>query len=335
MTSKIGEHIQATGHSKAWDIVNGQVTSVDGGPPNIEDILSQVRGLLKYVGEEGVGGVERSELSDLEDEICGEICKLVDVELLEEDTGYHDMATWLGAIERSHPVEVFTTNYDMLIEQALENEGISYFDGFVGAHRPFFDLYSVSNDDLPSRWLRLWKIHGSVNWKIEDDGDTTEIWRSDSVEGQQAVIHPSHKKYDKSRKMPYLALIDRLQAFLSKPDSVLFVIGYSFGDEHLNDVLLQGLQGSPSSAVFAFMYGCLDDNKRIKALSKKRHNLTVLARDAGVVGTRVQRWDTQESEPEDPHISEGVKWEKANGKWEEQMLLGDFREFGRFLKSVT
>lgn len=336
MTAEIDRRAQQEDISESWNSLLESVRDDEEETPNVEDVLSRVRGLLQYVGEQGVGGMGKEELSELEEFICDNICDIVDEGLPEGDTGYHDMATWIGSISRSKPIEIFTSNYDLLVEQALESNDIPYFDGFVGARNPFFDPYTISNDEIPIRWLRLWKIHGSINWVVSGREESNQVLRSESVKGDQAVIHPSHKKYDESRKMPFLALIDRLEGFISKPESVLFITGYSFGDEHINDVIVQGLKGEPSSAAFAFMYGDLEDNSDAIRLAKKQRNFTLLARNGGVVGVDKVEWDNVEDEPEERNPHPGVKWvQDGEGTWCEQLVLGDFREFGRFLKSVT
>ena len=45
-----------------------------------------------------------------------------------------------------------------------------HFDGFVGSREPFFDIASIEQDEIPRRWARLWKLHGSINWQHRDDG---------------------------------------------------------------------------------------------------------------------------------------------------------------------
>jgi len=38
--------------------------------------------------------------------------------------------------------------------------------------------------------------------------------------------------------------IERLSTFLKKDDGVLFICGYSFGDEHINDTIMNALAQS-------------------------------------------------------------------------------------------
>ena len=199
---------------------------------NLEDVLTYVR-TMKEVSSGGgvVRGFTEEELNNLEIEICKTISDAVTKDLPDGDNSYRRLARWVSSIDRSIPVELFTTNYDLLLEQALEEQNVPFFDGFSGSRYPFFDVHSVEGNELPSYWVRLWKLHGSVNWKTTQGG----VCRvSKGVEGSPELIYPSKLKYDQSRKMPFLAMSDRLTNFLLKPHSVLFICGYSFGDEHIN-----------------------------------------------------------------------------------------------------
>ena len=157
--------------------------------------------------------------------------------LPDRKTPYHDLAAWIGSIPRAYGVEVFTSNYDLLMEQALEECSVPYFDGFSGSDRTFFDTPSMEQDTIPSRWARLWKLHGSINWWRTLDGELQR--KAEANEEDIQMIHPSHLKYDQSRMMPYLAMQDRLRAFLGAGQSVLITCGYSFSDWHLNQAILQ------------------------------------------------------------------------------------------------
>jgi len=195
----------------------------------------------------------------------------------------------MGAIARDIAVEVFTTNYDVLIEQALEDARVPYFDGFVGGHRPFFDLRAIEDDAIPSRWARLWKLHGSVNWCFSPD-DQRVTRRAPANGAERRLIHPSHLKYDESRRMPYLGMIDRLRGFLRSPQAVLVLCGCSFGDKHLNEVIAEGLQGNATATSFALLYEPLASYPSAIELTRTTRNLALLARDAGVIGGSQGEW---------------------------------------------
>ena len=274
---------------------------------------------------------------DLDQSICKQVKEVVNQTLPANDTPYHALASWIQAISRDKPVEIFTTNYDLLLEQALEEQRVPYFDGFVGSDSAFLDLESMAEDDLPARWARLWKIHGSVNWWMTK-GEKIRRCR-DNVAGEQLLIYPSHLKYDQSRQMPYYAMLDRLRAFLRSDQCVLISCGYSFADQHINAYIGQGLSGNPNAACVGMIFNDRADAPKAIDLAKRHPNLTLLAADGGVIGTIERNWfSAVEKDPllyypiavaaAGTELSAGrTKAPKNQSKW----LLGDFGAFGKLL----
>jgi hypothetical protein len=218
------------------------------------------------------------------------------------------------------------------MEEALEQNRVPFFDGFVGSRSTFLDIPSMEDGSLPPRWNRLWKIHGSLNWFEGKDG----VIHRGGTHGERTVIYPSHLKYDESRRLPYFCMIDRLRAFFKKPAPVLITCGFSFADQHLNEVLLQGLQGNPSAIVFALLYGNLGSYAEITAAAQNRANLNVLARDEAVIGTRSARW-TKEKDAASCSDSTAVKWSADVHKpplRNAEFVLGDFANFAVFANEL-
>lgn len=203
-----------------------ELKKADRDTSNLEDVLTYIRSMKEVsTGGGTVRGFTESELNNLETEICNTIADAVTKDLPDGDNSYRRLARWVSSIDRVVPVEIFTTNYDLLLEQALEEQNVPFFDGFSGSRYPFFDIHSVEENELPNYWARVWKLHGSVNWKTTSG----RVYRvSKGIPGSPELIYPSKLKYDQSRKMPFLAMSDRLTSFLLKPHAVLFVCGYSF-----------------------------------------------------------------------------------------------------------
>ena len=174
-----------------------------GSPINIETILTQIRRLAQAIGNSTVHGLNGTGYDDLGKRICDEIGKSVRSDLPAESNPYIDLISWISGTQRQHSVEIFTPNYDLLIEEAFERARVPYFDGFSGSYQPFFDAASVSSDDLPPRWSYLWKIHGSLGWEIS--GDT--VVRTGRKEATE-LIYPDHLKYDQVTRLPYSALFE-------------------------------------------------------------------------------------------------------------------------------
>jgi hypothetical protein len=315
---------------------------VPGNRVTIEDILSHIRSLQDVIREGSIDGLDKTILAALDQAICDITTKEVKVTLPNARTAYHQLATWIGGVPRAHAVELFTPNYDLLLEQGLEAGQIPYFDGFVGSNQAFFDLTSMEaegKDALPDRWARLWKLHGSVNWwrvavtqqqkgNADKDKEEFEVVRGEKPDNAvQQMIYPSHLKYDQSRRMPYLAMLDRLRSFLSRGQAVLVTCGYSFLDQHLNEVILQGLRSNPTAMCFGLLHSKKSDYPTAIDKAKNRPNLSLFAKDGAVLGTSERDWHHEERTG-DPLNGLSVKKSTAGNC---EFVLGDFRKLGEFL----
>lgn len=327
LTKDIVEIFNKHKHKNLFHTLYGHFSEDGTASPNIEQILSHIRSLEQVCGSSIVRGLSSQNLKDLEKAICDEICKVMTQKLPHSNTPYHNLATWMS-MQTEIPIEIFTTNYDLLIEQALEETGIPYFDGFVGAREPFFDTHAVESDILPSRWARLWKIHGSINWYQTNPKEPVTRGGCFDESKSKVMIHPSHLKYDESRKMPYLTLLDKLKTFLKQPSSGLIICGYSFGDKHINDIIIQGLKGNSKSIAFALLYGSIEKYKDAIELANYRGNLSLLAEDEGLIGTRRGKWNSDGNETS----LTGISYIRKDDKIESvKFELGDFKKLGDFL----
>jgi len=303
--------------------------------PNVEHILTQLRTICALKGASTVDGMTVEILKKLDTRICDFIVSLVGKSLPEYKNAYHRFAVWVRQLERTYPLEVFTPNYDLLVEEAFEKFRVPFFDGFVGAREPFFDLAAMEQDKVPERWARLWKLHGSINWIKQSDDS---VFRCHPPKpGQQVMIYPSHLKYEQSRRMPYLAMCDRLKAFFRETNPVIVLCGYSFADEHLNELLYDGLRVNRSAHCFALMYSKLGDHEQAVVLAEKLSNLTLLARDGAVIATR--RGSYLDLDSSLASSGSGMAFEKgppdADGKDTHQARcrLGDFHHLCLFLET--
>jgi len=211
---------------------------------DIESILSRVRALAKIIGPAKIHGLDGSGYTKFGERICEEIGKIVNVSLPTTGSAYSDLVTWIVGTARDHPVEIFTTNYDLLMEEALERVRAPYFDGFTGGRDPFFDPVTVANNDLPARWTRLWKLHGSLGWSSNDKDEVVRTGKDSA----KHLVFPEHLKYEQTQKAPYSALLDRLRAFLATPDTLLISVGFSFADAHISARIDEGLASNPSAS---------------------------------------------------------------------------------------
>ncbi|MBK6659500.1 MAG: SIR2 family protein [Proteobacteria bacterium] len=325
-----------------WQALCDESRPGDGEDPTVEDVLTELRTLANRRGTATVLDMSKDDLTALDEKICALIATEMRRPLPAYRNAYNRFASWIGGLYRDTPAEIFTPNYDLLFEQALEQHPLPHFDGFVGSREPWFDLASIERDAVPPRWTRLWKLHGSINWeRIEEFVNGNKITRVVRVTREAAagkvMIFPSHLKYDQSRRMPYLAMLDRLRAFFHGKDAPrLIVCGYSFLDDHLNEVLLDGLRGNRNAQCFALMYSRLDAHSRAVDYAERQSNLTVLACDGAVVGTRrgLYRPGTTGGDEHWPWLHEQVDTGGDPKMLIPYSRLGDFHYFGLFLEQL-
>jgi len=173
---------------------------------------------------------------------------------------------------------IFTLNYDTLVEQAADAEGIVLIDGFVGTVRRAFRPESYDHDlyfpgettegrvHRLDRVLHLYKLHGSVTWTAEDptldNPYGIRAYGEELPRGKLVLIYPTPAKWGESLGMPYAELLRRFAANVVRPQSVLFVIGYGFGDEHIRAIVRQAL------AIPSFTLVIVDPNPQSDFISK-------------------------------------------------------------------
>jgi hypothetical protein len=145
--------------------------------------------------------------------------------------------------------------------------------------------------------------------------------------------------------MPYLAMFERFKDFIMSDSSSLFIVGFSFNDDHIYDVILQSLRSNPTAIVFSFIFGELEQPKYEKAIrcANSTTNLSLIAFDKGIIGRKAGIWKMKDLDKlnEIPNgiIKHTRKTADITGdasmadKFEFQ--LGDFKIFGNFLKDIS
>lgn len=293
LTSAVEKKLASPHQKRFADIKTALV-----GKPNVEDVLNRVRLMRELIDmntDKRLEGLEESDVQELDAEICRAICTIVQSEPPGGLDPHIQLAKWLYAqhLNRQFPIEIFTTNYDLLVEKAMEEIGLPFFDGFVGSVAPFFTAGSIEIDNPsaedsmrpPRAWTRLWKLHGSVSWRLRTivKGSQTRIVRTADPTDLvgQLMIFPSRDKYTDSRKLPFITYQDRLRKFLSSGRALLFVAGYSFSDQHINEIIFEALRVNSRLAVTALLF---DDQPAVLARAQDYRNFAVYTPTQACIG---------------------------------------------------
>lgn len=368
MTKSVLEHVYT--HSTAFAAAAKEIQEEAGTakvPFNIESFLSSIEAKRSVIGAGKLNGLDLAGFSALAGFVKKEIVKIVSVHELigagaRRKLSQARLAAWVAKARRRFPAEIFTTNYDYLLEMALEGAGIPYFDGFSGSYEPFFCPEAVEDLGAYPQLVKLWKMHGSLGWMVRE-GDKAVV-RSRNAEAEAILIYPSHLKYSTSKKQPYVGLIDRLCAFLQQDDAVLITCGYSFGDSHINERILTSLRRGGNSHVIATYYDeCVgpdgiasfaledeSDQVRAMAMQEAGGKLSAYGIRHAVIGGRFGAWklrgepDKSESLRVSQYFDEDAAVPNETGgerrgdeRWEGtgRLLLPNFGKLAEFLDDLS
>ncbi len=271
---------------------------------HIEGILNQIRLIRKITNDSKdklFDKINGENAKNLDKNICDEI---YDIIFKAESKANIDVSRkfiiWLNHLPRDFSKEIFTTNYDLIIEKAFESLLIPYFDGFVGSNEPFFSHESLEGKSLQDRppvsWIRLWKLHGSLGWfwKTNDGASPDRVIRLSSgakkdYPDSELVIYPSRDKYESSRKQPFTSYFDRLRDFSLSGEGVFIISGYSFSDEHINELIFSCLKQNNRLHVLAFFYSD-EPIKKIVEAHKNYPNLTMIGKKTASISGVFGEW---------------------------------------------
>ena len=247
---------------------------------DIEAFISYITLKEKTENEQGNTSNLKEKHQELEKKIR-ELCTLT----LQKDKAPHiDFLNKITARKNNDSrVQIFTTNYDTLFEQAANEAGFVIIDGFSFTQpREFsgrwFDLDIVNREktrlkqeeSFISKVFHLYKLHGSLTWTKKDDGKIVQENNPNPL-----MIYPSSEKYESSYEQPYFEMMSRFQQALRKEETLLIVIGFGFGDKHIRNVVLEAVNQNPSFQLLILNYGNITPNENIKDFFINKENFVV------------------------------------------------------------
>ena len=181
-----------------------------------------------------------------------------------------------GCLKRT---DIFTPNYDLAFEYSLDKLAIEYKDGFSGFVNRIFDPRTLQGKDKTG----LVKIHGSVNWIVEE-GKVKEF-QPKFADGKVVIddtapvlIYPTSHKLYQTYSTPYSELMRHMLDEMETGKNVVIVLGYKYGDDHINEILYKALE-NPNNIFYFFLYN--PDEKgdfidQLKQLADSMPNINIL-----------------------------------------------------------
>jgi hemerythrin len=246
----------------------------------------------------------------------------------------------------SKQANLFTTNMDAFLEWTLEENQLAYNDGFFGRLKPVYGTENFHNTIMKTSThyeyqseiplFNLFKLHGSVSWKLIEDKITFdegfsilkkvadieffddgvveieyqdgEDWKTktyyeivqDVIENdcvldeehdeflesynELVMINPTKQKFEiTTRDLTFYELLRIYSNHLERENSVLFVMGFSFEDEHIREITKRVARSNPTLTIVIFAFD-RRSKERIAELLGDHPNIKFI-------------WDDTEEEP--------------------------------------
>lgn len=212
----------------------------------------------------------------------------------------------------SKQINIYSTNIDTLVENAVEDTKVEFNDGFHGSVRQVFDegnfqksysktsLHFHNLSEIPV--FNLLKMHGSINWSetdsvISNDNAlktvhtiNTELQNIDSsffivcsdlptmITAATAItraatfqhtifdnflqsyekliiVNPTKRKFSETvMDIHFYDLMRMFSNSMEKENTILFVMGFSFADEHIAKITLRAANTNPTLLVVIFAF---------------------------------------------------------------------------------
>jgi NAD-dependent SIR2 family protein deacetylase len=189
--------------------------------PNVHDLeaLLSLAGMKNLVTK----GTLKTEIETVKTFIAKNCCLE-----LSDDAPHREFLRKITLRPQKFPrVKLFTSNYDTLFEQAGREEMLTIMDGFTfSSPREFngkyydYDIIETRHnrqdkrDNIISRLFYLFKMHGSINWKVGESGRVVQANENSIPIDKRIMIFPQDSKFEYSYEQPFFEMMARFQQAL-------------------------------------------------------------------------------------------------------------------------
>jgi hypothetical protein len=180
-----------------------------------------------------------------------------------EDPSLGDYYSGFVVLQRhlNYPLHLFSLNYDLCVER-LHNKDFrveTEFEGFGPKYVWDWERFEYSDSGPnPPPQILLYKLHGSINWKRNDESKNLFcVEQIESIEpDRMELIFGRDFKLEAAD--PYLFYAYEFRRFALSAELIV-VIGYGFGDPHINKMLTQSVRDDSNRRLL--VVSCNKDEK--------------------------------------------------------------------------
>lgn len=140
-------------------------------------------------------------------------------------------------------IDIVTTNYDRAVEYACNSAGIMCLTGFTPGYlqnRGDADKLNICIGKRQARTVRVWKVHGSLDWFAREDGTVVglPVFELPDLKLVPQIVTPGLNKFERTHQEPFRSLISGADGALEKARGYLCV-GFGFRDPQIEPKLIE------------------------------------------------------------------------------------------------
>jgi len=139
-------------------------------------------------------------------------------------------------------LNIFSLNYDLIFEEVFNTPSSKILDnGFseknIAGDKIRYWAADFNDENSPTK-INLFKLHGSLDWEYNQDTEEISI-KENILDGREPLI--IFGSYSKMLSFdPFLYILSKFRERLENA-TIFIVIGYSFHDKYINNLLIQQL----------------------------------------------------------------------------------------------
>jgi hypothetical protein len=149
-----------------------------------------------------------------------------------------------GMLQSTHTVmNIVTPNYDRVAEYATDIAGYIHATGFVPGlirTREGTDTVTIRRGAHLARTVRIWKVHGSLDWFVGSKGRVVSLPISAELpeKFEPLIVTPGVSKFERTHDEPFRSAIQGADAAL-EAGSAFLCVGYGFRDRHIQPKIVE------------------------------------------------------------------------------------------------
>ena len=183
-------------------------------------------------------------------------------------------------------INIVTTNYDRVAEYASDSAGLAHSTGFVPGYiqtREGTDRVKLYRGAKAARTVRIWKVHGSLDWFEREDGTAVSapLFEEPPAPLIPLIVSPGVSKFQRTHDEPFRSAIQGADLALEHAKGYVCV-GFGFRDTHIEPKLVERCR--QTNVPITVLAKVLTDEA--KAFLKSKAGTSYLAFEEAADGTR-------------------------------------------------